>query len=425
MSSLKVSLAQLGLVTLTAGALASPALAADFSPLEQPLESDFFIHADAGKLVFGDGDVVTDPEGKPRTEKEASATLLDKVLGTEKTLLIGKNLYQDDSLVAGVFGRFVNEQNKILAESPVGVGGYLAYSDLAEDGTGLKLGAMIAYDRELGAFADASEASAAWINAEASFEEASAAVKIAEDGEKTASGAVTAAKAEDKATAETAYATAQKKLADAKAAEVVAKDNLDIAKRKLAVTRKDGVVTAKLFESYALVLGEVAGNPLRLTQTATLTAKQDLSETDAKTGKTIDPSMILSGAGSVTLSTQLDQLTPSLTVQLEQEDFDAEKAKLSIGGQVDFQATDQIALSLKAGAGRAFGEATTDEDKKFAFSHGAALSFQASEGASISLAIDSFKAGKDKGTEAKGDKPAVPAKDITAYAVGLGLDLRF
>ncbi|QQS16838.1 MAG: hypothetical protein IPK86_01195 [Neisseriales bacterium] len=50
MSSLKVSLARLGLVTLTAGALASPALA-DFSPLGQPLEGDEGDFLSALKLV--------------------------------------------------------------------------------------------------------------------------------------------------------------------------------------------------------------------------------------------------------------------------------------------------------------------------------------------------------------------------------------
>ncbi|QQS16837.1 MAG: hypothetical protein IPK86_01190 [Neisseriales bacterium] len=75
-------------------------------------------------------------------------------------MLFGSNLFQDGSLVSGIFGKL--NLAKQFNASPVGLGGYLAYQDVAEDGTGLKLGATIAYEVKVGTLTlDEKEASAA------------------------------------------------------------------------------------------------------------------------------------------------------------------------------------------------------------------------------------------------------------------------
>ncbi|QQS16833.1 MAG: hypothetical protein IPK86_01170 [Neisseriales bacterium] len=262
MSSLKVSLARLGLVTLTAGALASPALA-DFSPLGQPLEGDegdFFVSAEVGGLGFGD-------------PANANESFGDKFKKADKALLFGSNLFQDGSLVSGIFGKL--NLAKQFNASPVGLGGYLAYQDVAEDGTGLKLGATIAYEVKVGTLTL---------------------------DEKEASAAATAAK-------KTLTAATEASVEPAKTAKEEADENLRIA-------REGGAIAAQLFESYALHIGEVQGNPVLLTQTASLKASKSVGKIGADSKPVESKDVALGFKGGVALSTQFDKFSPSLSVEI-------------------------------------------------------------------------------------------------------------
>lgn len=369
MSSLKVSLARLGLVTLTAGALASPALA-DFSPLGQPLEGDegdFFVSAEVGGLGFGD-------------PANANESFGDKFKKADKALLFGSNLFQDGSLVSGIFGKL--NLAKQFNASPVGLGGYLAYQDVAEDGTGLKLGATIAYEVKVGTLTL---------------------------DEKEASAAATAAK-------KTLTAATEASVEPAKTAKEEADENLRIA-------REGGAIAAQLFESYALHIGEVQGNPVLLTQTASLKASKSVGKIGADSKPVESKDVALGFKGGVALSTQFDKFSPSLSVEIGkaslkkfEEGDDPTKAKtdLSISAKAGFQATDNVALKLGLGAKKAFFDqnvkvAVEQADPKaseFKFTLNGGVALLASEGAELGLSLE-----KEVSTE--------------GFKAGLGLDLLF
>lgn len=344
MSSLKVSLAQLGLVTLTAGALASPALA-DFSPLEQPLESDFFVSAGISDLSFGG----TDKPG-----------LVDQLKDNDKVLTIGANLFQDGPLVSGLVGSFTFGKAD-LGKTPFDAGAYLAYQDVAEDGTGLQLGALVTFESNVGVFTELFEDPAATV--EASAVEASAAKAGTEEPE------ASEASDEEASDEEASDATP----ATEPAATTPAVDSY-------------GSLNTKLFESYTLAIAEIGGNPVLLTQTATLTASKKIEE-----GSEFDFGL----NGGLILSTKLDKLAPALSVEVDRASFGQEKTDLTIGGKLGFQATDSIALNVNAGAATAFGKDA--EVKNFAFSYGAGLAFQASEGAELALDVKKAEKGVTAG----------------------------
>lgn len=402
MSSLKVSLARLGLVTLTAGALASPALAdfSGFSPLEQPLEGDFFISTEVGGLSFGSGD--------------ADKSITDKLKDADKSLLIGSNLFQNGSVVSGIFGNLsVADPFKT---SPVGLGGYLAYQNVAEDGTGLKLGATLAYEAKFGALT---------IN------------------DKDASTAVATAKTE-LAAAQSAHTAASDLVEDAAAdsdteiqAEKTASEAVDAAKATVADAEFDhtlaiegGAIAARLFGSYALQVGQVGGSPVLLTHAAALNAKKVVGKKDANGKAVKGPDVVLGFEGEVVAETQFDQLSPSLTVEVKKAslkqfkagDANPEDAKtdLAITAGAEFQATENVVLEFGLGAKKSFfdktakadlektdpGKETVKKASEFKFTLGGGLTLLASEGTELGLSVE-------KEMSAKG------------FKAGLGLDLLF
>lgn len=140
-SALKRFLAQLGLVTLTASGLSTPALA-HFSPIDQPLESQWFIGAKS--------DVAMIFEALP-----------EKIIGGGagvKSVFVGGNLLKQDNLVAGIVGNFARVDfirqamtDKVLIQqfthvaNLASLGGYVAYKSNQDEITGLRLGSALHY----------------------------------------------------------------------------------------------------------------------------------------------------------------------------------------------------------------------------------------------------------------------------------------
>lgn len=344
MSSLKVSLAQLGLVTLTAGALASPAYA-DFSPLEQPLEGDSFVSVSLDQLSF--------------VNKEASS-LVDQLQNNDKHLTVGTNLFQDGPLVAGLVSTFTFDEGKI-SKTPFDAGAYLAYQDVAEDGTGLQLGALVSFESDFGIVAGL-------------FDSADAETPATPAAETPAATRDNEGKPDEEASDAT----------DGTGASAAGTTPPE------ATVDKYGTLHTKFFESYTLAIAEVGGNPVFLKQTATLTAKKDLAKKEGEQTK-----VGLGLSGGLAVFTKFDKFAPALSVGVEQASFDVKKTNLSIGGELGFQATDSVALKVNASAGRAFGEAATIEEQDFAFSYGAGLAFQASESVGLALDVSKAKVGVD------------------------------
>lgn len=150
-TSLKASLAQLGLVTLTVGGLSTPVLA-HFSPIDQPLESDFFV----GAAIDGSFVLLNSVDNS-----------VEGIVSAARQFFVGKNLVQQEQLVAGAFGGLLSlgaariqaeelpngqlaQLTTPIANSKSGfIGAYLAYKSNAEGPTGLRLGSSVTYVREV------------------------------------------------------------------------------------------------------------------------------------------------------------------------------------------------------------------------------------------------------------------------------------
>lgn len=133
---------KLALILLLAGGLSVPALA-NFSPIDQPLESDWFIALGSATI----GAVTYRPDNRPVVELQST-----------RSWFIGKNLLHEDHVVAGLVGSSAQVTDIAFAQIPEGLvqatlpageamslQAYLAYQSNKEDLTGLRAGATVGY----------------------------------------------------------------------------------------------------------------------------------------------------------------------------------------------------------------------------------------------------------------------------------------